>query len=150
MNLKDIRISTRLIVGFGALILLLVLIATSALIKINTIRISFEAVVTDSYPMIDSLHNMKDALNVVARSMRNAVLATDAAVAKKEVAQVGTAGKELGDLMKQVDTRIHTEQTRALFNQLTQVRDRYVPLRLKFAELIDAGKTDEAKLLLSA
>jgi len=55
MNLKDIKISTRLILGFGLLALLMGLIGGIAMFKTNVVKSDMDTLVKDKVPKIITL-----------------------------------------------------------------------------------------------
>ena len=148
MNFKDLKISTRLILGFGVMALLMVLMGGVALLKISAINTSFNEVVNVDYPKVDSLQSAKDDLNIVARALRNTLLQSNPDEVKKEIDRIVTASNDVGERLKKLESQVHSDKGKALFARLVDVRTQYVALRIKFIELVTAGKADEAKTLL--
>ena len=148
MNFKDLKISTRLILGFGVMALLMVLMGGVALLKINAINLSFNEVVNVNYPKVDSLQSVKDDLNIVARALRNIIILSDPNEIKKEIERSVNASNTVGERLKKLESQVHSDTGKALFTKLVEVRAQYVALRVKFNELVTTGKTDEAKTLL--
>ena len=148
MNFKDLKISTRLVLGFGVMALLMVLMGGVALLKINAINLSFNEAVNIDYPKVDSLQLVKDDLNVVARALRNTILQSNPDEVKKEIDRITSASADAGERLKKLESQVHSDKGKALFAKLVDVRTQYVALRIKFIELVTAGKTEEAKTLL--
>ena len=148
MNLSDMKISTRLIFGFGILGLLIALLGGFAVFKANSIEGSFEKVVNDRVPKMLSLGDVKSDINVIACSMRNMVIMTDQAGIKKEAVRIQEARKDVGERLSKLATEVQSVDGKAALAKVTEARGKYVPLQDKFMELVNGGKVDEAKVLL--
>ena len=148
MNLKDLKISTRLILGFGAMALLIVLMGTLSLLKINEVKADFNDVVNVDYPKVAGFQDIKDELNVVARALRNLVIVTNADEVKKESERIVNSRKKVVEHLEKLERQVHSDIGKAMFAKLVQARSQYVPATQKFIDLVTAGKQDEAKPLL--
>jgi methyl-accepting chemotaxis protein len=150
MNFKDLKISTRLILGFGAMALLIVLMGIISLVKINAVNTSFEEVVSEHYPKILLLQSSKDELNIIARAMRNTILLSQPEDIKKELDRIVTASNNVGENLKKLEPKVRSDKGKALLARITEKRTQYVTLRVKLNDLLLAGQADEAKTLLMA
>ncbi len=150
MNLKDLKISTRLTLGFGALALMILFIGVLSLVKFNAINDSFNEVLNDRYPKVDSLQMVKDDLNVIARAMRNTLILSDTQQIRAEIERIVTARSDAIARLKKLEGQIQSEQGKSLLVKIDEARARYTPLQTKFIELAGSGKTEEAKTLLLA
>ena len=97
MSLKDTRISTRLMLGFGLLALLIALTGGIAVVKVDAMSDSFETVVNDRVPRVIALFEVKGEINLIARATRNMVLVRDTADVKKEAARIDVARKKIDE-----------------------------------------------------
>jgi methyl-accepting chemotaxis protein len=148
MNFKDLKISTRLILGFGAMALLLVLMGAMSLIKISAVNAAFVEVVNEDYPKVLALQGVKDDLNVVARGLRNMVIVTNPDEIKKENERIVSMRLSAAERLKKMEGLVKSDKGKALFSQLTQTRSQYFTVTQKFIDLVLAGNTDEAKPML--
>ncbi|MFO1196228.1 MAG: methyl-accepting chemotaxis protein [Burkholderiaceae bacterium] len=148
MNLRNTKISTRLVFGFGLLALLTLGMGGMSLVKIRTVDEEFRLVVDDRYPKISSLTGVKDDLNVIARSMRNTLILDDPAAVRKEVGRIDEARKDAARRIDALADQVHTDKGKAAFARLVEARAKYVPLQAKFMELAGAGKAADSKALL--
>ncbi|RYY96885.1 MAG: methyl-accepting chemotaxis protein, partial [Comamonadaceae bacterium] len=69
MKFNDIRISTRLALGFGLMALLIILTGAASLVKVHEIDTAFDRVMNDRYVKIHQLEKAKDDINTIARAM---------------------------------------------------------------------------------
>ncbi|MEP6502181.1 MAG: MCP four helix bundle domain-containing protein, partial [Betaproteobacteria bacterium] len=148
MNFNAMKVSSRLSLGFGILVLLIAIMGGSSMLKVNAVDDAFHTVVDDRYPKIASLSEIKNNLNQIARSMRNVLIMSDAADIRKETDLIAGARKDNGQRMDKLRSLIRAEKGKAIFAALVDARARYVPGQDRFMELAAAGKSEEAKALL--
>jgi len=148
MNFNDLKISTRLSLGFGMMALLILFMGCVSMIEIRAVNQSFNATVNDYYPKIVSFQAIKDNLNTIARSLRNTLIMTDPESIKKEIDSIVTARNDIGERLIKVAPQIRTEKGKAILARIYESRTRYVALQINFLELLGAGKIEEAKTLL--
>jgi methyl-accepting chemotaxis protein len=148
MNLKDLKIATRLILGFGAMALFIVFMGFISLLKINLVNDAFSEVVNGDYVRVLAMQGVKDDLNVVARGLRNMVIVSNPDEIKKENERIVSMRNSVTDRLKKTEILVQSDKSKALFSKVEQARSQYVPVTLKFIDLVLAGKPDEAKPML--
>lgn len=148
--MKNLKIGQRLSLSFGAIVVLLVILATLAFTRIGGLNDAIAEVDGDRYPKTVLANVMKDDLNQIARNMRNALLMTDKAAIQAELAQIGKAAASLGNALGELDKSIHSERGRQTIAVLQADRSKFIPLTENFIKLASAGIKDEAVALLFA
>ena len=148
--MNDMKISTRLILGFGLLALLIVLMGAMSIFKIGSVDEEFQKVINDRYPKVVAITAIKDNLNVAARSMRNVVIISDAATVKKEIERIGAARSDNNTRLEKLRTQINSEKGKEFLAKVSDARGKYAPLQDHFMERAAAGKIEEAKTMLLA
>jgi len=148
MNLNDMRISTRLALGFGILTLLITLMGGISIIRSSAVGDAFDTVVNQRYAEIAALNNIKGGLNQIARSLRNAVIMSDPADVRKELEVAESTRKVIVDQWGTLQAQIRSEKGKALLGRVSEARSKYAGLYVKFTGLVAAGQTDEARSLL--
>ena len=148
MNFNDMKISTRLILGFGMLALLIALMGGIALVKTNVVDGDVGELVDDEIPKVITLYEIKGDLNNVARATRNMVIRVDPAEIKREIAGIEEARKQIGDRLQKLGAEIKSDASKAILARIIESRVSYVATLSKFIDLVNAGKVDEAKTLL--
>lgn len=122
--MKNLRISTRLALGFG--LIALIFIAVAVFIEIQSVRMSASAheIRALTQPKVDAIADLNDAVQRVRVYSRSAIIETeDAAIQKVRVKLEGYVGKadeavkRLGELVALPGSE---EAERALFAQLEQ------------------------------
>ena len=148
MSFKDMKISSRLVLGFGILTLLIALMGGISVVKSNHVGQAFDAVVNDRYAKIAALNNIKEGLNQVARSLRNAVIMSSPADIQQQLKNAEEARKGIAEHWDMLHARMRSEKGKALLASAEDTRSKYVVVHQKFVGLIADGKTEEAKALL--
>ena len=148
MNFNDMKISTRLILGFGMLALLIALMGGIALVKTNVVDGDVVKLVDDRIPKVITLYEIKGELNNVARATRNMVIRVDPAEIKREIAGIEEARKQIGDRLQKLSAEVKSDAGKAILARIIENRVSYVAAQGKFIDLVNAGKVDEAKTLL--
>ncbi len=146
--MDKLKVSTRLSLGFGILILLMLIMGATSLFKVSAVHQALKAVVDDRVPKVAEINDIKGDVNQIARSMRNMVIFSDAAEIKKELAKVEAAREANGQRLDKLKAAITTEGGKAELANVAQARARYAPLQVTFAGLVASGKTEDAKALL--
>ncbi|HWH74307.1 MAG TPA: methyl-accepting chemotaxis protein [Methylibium sp.] len=142
------KITTRLTLGFGLLILLIALISGMALVKMNAVQDDFALVLKDRYPKVAALNEVKGDINQIARSMRNMLLMSNAADVKKEADTIAEMRQHIGKALGKLEQEIVSERGREGLAKIADARQRYIAAQTRFLELVAAGKTAEARVLL--
>ena len=148
MNFRDIKISTRLILGFGLLALLIALMGGIALVKTNVVNDDVVKLVDDRIPKVITLYEIKGELNNIARATRNMVIRVDPAEIKREIAGIEEARKQIGARLQKLSAEVKSDAGKAILARIIENRVSYVAAQGKFIDLVNAGKVDEAKTLL--
>jgi len=146
--MDKLKVSTRLSLGFGILILLMLVMAATSLFKVGAVHQALNVVVDDRVPKVATINEIKGDVNQIEQSMRNMVILSDAAEIKKEQAKVEAAREANAKRLEKLKAEITTEQGKAGLAKVAEARAKYAPLQVKFATLVDAGKADDAKAML--
>ena len=148
MNLNDIKISTRLILGFSILGLLLAFMAGISLLKFKSMNEMFDEVINDRVPKVASINEIKADVTLIADALRNMIIMSDSVDIKKEAGRIEVARKQIGERFSKLDAQLTSNDARALLTQVAQTRTAYEPLQAEAMELAIGGQTFEAKAFL--
>jgi methyl-accepting chemotaxis protein len=145
---KNMKIGTRLGLGFGLILVLLLAISSLAYLRLNELNQEIDLLVTDKFPKTVQANDMIDSLNVMARAMRNAMLLKNEAEIQKEIARIPDERKKIDGIIEKMEKTIHSEEGKASFKRILDSRAAFTPTQDKLIELTRAGKHDEAVTLL--
>ncbi len=148
MNFDDVKISTRLILGFGVLGLLTALLGGVSHLKIGTINELFGQVVSERIPRMVSVNEIKGDVNAIAIALRNIIITSDSAVIQKESTRIDAARKRIGSQLDALGVQISTPEGKALLAKVVETRRAYDPLQAETMELAVGGQVFDAKDML--
>jgi methyl-accepting chemotaxis protein len=147
-HLRNMHIGRRLALGFGILLTLSILITAIGVLKLH-------AVANASRNMMEVPVAKERLISDWSRYIATAVVrtvaiskSTDPALAKFFAAEAAASVKASADLLKQIEPLLRTDEEKALFQRLMDVRKQYSAGRDGVVKLRNEGKADEAAKLL--
>ena len=143
---KKLKIGQRLALGFGIVIILLMLLAALAYSRIGGLSGEIANTVNDRYPKTVIANQIKSQLNDVSRNMLNALIMTDAEQIKKEIANINAENQSNSEAFAQLEKIITDPKGKEYLKEITTIRDKFMPLQGKFIALINEDRKEEAQL----
>ncbi|CDG82184.1 methyl-accepting chemotaxis protein [Janthinobacterium agaricidamnosum] len=139
------KIGTRLGLGFGIVVLLLVMVAAISTAYIKRMNSATEAILNDRYVKVMTAKSIQQQVDSQARYLRNAVIGgNDAAEVAAALAQVEDSVKKNNELMAQLKAMINTAKGQELFGVMADGREAYGQARGRVVKLIQDGKIEQA------
>ncbi len=148
MNLKDMKISTRLTLGFAAMAVLMSLLGALAILKVTAIQGEFADVMDDRYPKIQTAGDIRTVNNEVSLAIRNLFVMSEPADVKAQFDVIANSSKRTNANIDTLQRSITSAQGKAALDKLMAARADYRGPRDKVLELLRGGQVDEAKLVL--
>ncbi|QRX83177.1 methyl-accepting chemotaxis protein [Glaciimonas sp. PAMC28666] len=148
MNIRNLKISHKLMLAFGTLTLLPLILAAITYIRVGSLGGDIKLMNEDRYPKTVLAHRIKDRLNETAREMGEVLLMTDADATNKEFAEIEEDSRVITASIDKLDGMIITPQGREDLKALIEVRQRFTTLKATFIALAKQDKKDEAKTVL--
>lgn len=148
MNLRDIKISTRLVFGFATMATLIALVGAAALLKVRHIAEEFDSVQDEDYPRIVTAFTIKGEVNDIARAVRNFFIMTEPADIKSQLEEVLASDKAIASHFEALEKSASTVEGKAKLAEVQKARAAYRVPRDRILELVNTGKLDEAKPVL--
>lgn len=142
------KISTRLVLGFGVMVLLIAFIGGISLLKVSTVNRGLDQLTDERMPRLAAFNEIKNDLNQIGLSMRNMVIMSDPIDVKKQVENILAARQTIADKIEQLKISINTDRGKAALAKVIDARTGYVPTQVKYIEMVTTGKADEAKTYL--
>ncbi|MCA6927805.1 methyl-accepting chemotaxis protein [Pectobacterium versatile] len=124
---KNIKIGSRLFLGFGLLILLTLTLSSISYYFMKNIGAEFDEVTEDRMVKVDMLRDIQDVLNTNVRTLRDIILLpADRTQEKQELkATIVKTTDTASGIYKKLDSMVNSEHARELFNQLIDIRKQY-------------------------
>ena len=148
MHFKKLRIGQRLSLGFGAVIALLIMLASLAYVRIASLNSEINLLVNDRYPKTVIANTIKADLNEITRNMLNVLIMTDPGQIKKELGNIEDKNKSTQTAIAALSKIIADAQGREHLVAITALRDKFLPIQTSFVALINQDAKDEAMLKL--
>ncbi len=135
MSVQSMKVRTQLGLGFGIVILLMLIVGILAFSRINQLNQSVDRIIHDRYPKTVTANNLIDNVNQVARSSRNILLWTDPKKIDAEFSAIADARAANTTEYKKLEDTITSEAGIKLLDAATDQRkifstqlDRYLVL----------------------
>ncbi len=145
---KNLRIGVRLGVGFGLMVLLLVIISFASYMRLSQLNESIIEITEDRFPKTTWANDVIDQLNVSARVVRNVLLSDDRQEIQQQMERLPAASKIITDRLNKLNETINSADGKQLMAEVADYRKAYVGDQNHAMELIRAGRTVEAQALL--
>jgi methyl-accepting chemotaxis protein len=144
----NLKVSTRLGLGFGAILVLLGVVALIGILRINQINEAIHAVVDDYFPKTVQANAIVDSINIIARAMRNTLILDEAGAIRDEIERVEQARVRILENLEQLKRTITSPEGVERLSAVETARERYVGLQTSFLNLVREGRQVEAKNML--
>ncbi|GJJ03585.1 methyl-accepting chemotaxis protein [Duganella rhizosphaerae] len=140
MNLNHLKVSTRLGLGFGAILLMLAIASVQNIVSLGKLNDGTEAIVTENYAKVVQAQAILNHSNKIARSLRNALLIRDDARAAKELAVIADQRKEIDAATQTLSTMVKSATGRQLFAAVQATR---APYETALDEVVRKRRADD-------
>ncbi|WP_088279348.1 methyl-accepting chemotaxis protein [Ideonella sp. A 288] len=145
--LKNLKIGLRLGIGFAVTLALLLVVSTIAFTRISALNAEVDTLVSNQFPKTVQANNIIDAINNVARHLRNAYIYSGAEQ-QKSLDAIAPERAVITENVDKLEKSITSDKGKDMLAKLRNARTAYVAEQDKFLELLKAGKRDEIVLLL--
>ena len=148
MHISDLRIATRLGLGFGVLVLLIAIVGGVAQYRVAAINGLFGEVVRERIPRMGLANEIKGDLSLIAESVRNIIMMSSSADMGQERARIEQARGRIEQRLAALRTQSDDAAGQALMERLLQTRAVYDPLEAETTTPALDGQVFEAKAML--
>src|SRR5690554_3674650 len=142
--LNNMKIGTRLTIGFASLLILLALISVLALVNMSTMNRNTEEVTVRYYPQTVTANNILRNVNLAARSIRNIVMLSDLAEMKNEEQRIIESGQTIDQAIADLDKVTESAEGKALLVTIKDARKGYQADQSEAIRLAMNQQNDEA------
>ena len=152
LGIVNWKIGTRLAAGLGIALLFMVAIAAVGIGNLGKLDDSAADLATDKVPKVVLSYEVIGSVNDIARAMRNAMLSTDPATVRKELARVEDRKRDIGvtlDRMVPLIADDKDSRSKTLFQAVLDARASYLVVQAAFVQMSpDASRRDASVLYL--
>ena len=145
MNFKNMKMASKLALGFGLTGLILVLISTLSIVRFKSLGDMVNLVIHDRYAKVEMVFQIHEHQNLQARYLRNAILSAknpeqmESWLTKVEQEAAGNA-----EVLEKLTPLILSPKGLELFGHLKSLREPYALSRAELIKILRSGKVDEA------
>ncbi|MEI7429790.1 MAG: methyl-accepting chemotaxis protein [Betaproteobacteria bacterium] len=149
MSSKEMKVSTRLGLGFGAILILLAIASGVMLRNVSVIGADINEVYTDKFPKTVWANEIIHQLNLEARVMRNVLLFNDKPeVTKNELARMSEAHRIIDERIDKFKVITTSESGKKNLAELIVSKEKYRVTQEKFLKLVSENKTSDGREFL--
>ncbi len=145
---KNMKLSLRLAIGFGVVLVLLVILGVIAVRGLGSVDEKIMLVVNDRLPKVVSANKSIDQVNVIARALRNMLLVTDPDQIRAEDARIDEAARTVKATLDDLDQKITSPEGKKKLADVLAAREAYLAPQGEIRKLARAGRKPEATALL--
>ncbi len=147
MQLKNLRIRTRLLAGFGVMVALVLVLGVLFVVQLRAVQGEFNGMTRQHYPRVVALHKVKSLVLENASITRNLFIIVSEPEIRRQLATMARLSGEIDELFIQIGSGATTED-RVLLDQLNSARVAYVESRKVMLQQFQDGLLNEAGLIL--
>jgi methyl-accepting chemotaxis protein len=148
MMFKNMKIGMRLGIGFGVMIALAVVLGIGSLVSLSRFNGEVVGLVSDRFPKTVWANSLINNVETVARATRNMLLADTRQEMEKEMARIPEARKIIDENFGKLEKSISSPKGKEILASIAKTRDEYRTSTGRFIELVRAGKTEPARVVL--
>ncbi|MFZ5511823.1 MAG: methyl-accepting chemotaxis protein [Pseudomonadota bacterium] len=147
---KNMKIGTRLGIGFGVVVLLLAAIAAVGITRLANVKGSLDIIVGDQWPKVLLLQEGLAGVNDIGISTRDLVLATDKQGFQRAKERILEARNNIGKAWEKLKPMLVHPKGKELFQLILEAREQYIAMQNQIIKLAEEGKAEEARAFLES
>ncbi|MBB5213439.1 methyl-accepting chemotaxis protein [Parapusillimonas granuli] len=134
--MNNIKIGIRLGIGFAVTLVLMVAIAGIGYTRLAALGAEVNDMAHDKFPKVGQANNVVDAVNAIARQLRNAYIYPDEARRQEAYEEIEAQRKIIDSTLAELEASIHTEAGKKRLQAIQAARTAYRAQQDRALELI--------------
>ncbi|KZL91575.1 methyl-accepting chemotaxis protein [Clostridium magnum] len=118
MNLNKLKLSTKLIVGFGLILLVSLSVSLLSIYRLNQIQKIVGELVDMDNKKITFMYDMRGSINQIAISARNLAISNDVKYMEEQKKAIDENIKKYRELEKDLEKLLYTEKGKEIFKEV--------------------------------
>ena len=143
------KIGVRLGLGFGLVVTLLIVIATLAITRLSQQNETLNLIVNDRYMKVAILTGIQSETTNIAMSLRNMLLTENLDDQKKQEDIISDSRKKIQESVEKLQKLLVLPKGKELLQNILDDRAKYIDAQKIQIKLINDGKKDEARTMLT-
>ncbi|CAM2138240.1 Methyl-accepting chemotaxis protein I [Pararobbsia alpina] len=148
MKLHDLNIGTRLALGFGLIVCLLVAVAAISAIRLEQDSNLTDELINERYAKMSLSNEIRSGADREVRNLRNMLLVSDPGEIAKYQKRIGVTSRETDEVFARLGAMLHTDESQQSFTAMQSARTKYNDAVHRTFAIVNAGHLDEAKAAL--
>lgn len=148
LSLKNMKLSTRLSLGFGVVIVLFTIACLSSLVRLHDFNNTVEKLALGQVPKLIAAESWLTSLQQSARLMRETLILEDEKEIKLAMENAQAGIRERQELAEQLKNSVIDAEEKRLFEAVMKARQNYKPLEDAFLQAIAISDFNAAKEIL--
>jgi methyl-accepting chemotaxis protein len=148
MKITDLKIGTRLGIGFGAICLALVFTVGQGIVMLGKVNEGTSTIVAKRLPRLGLTNRLQSEVNGIAIALRNMMLNDDAADRAKQREEIMTSRKNAEAILGDLDKILQSSRGRELLRQQQELNAKYTTAQEQLLQLIGNNDIEGAKVFL--
>lgn len=142
--MNNLKIGTRLGIGFAVPLLLMVIIAVISYTRLATLGNEVQDMAHDKFPKVVMANELVGSINLIARQLRNAYIVPDAAEKKRALDTVDEQRRVIDGLLQKLEASIRTDAGKEKLRAIMAGRTAYRAQQDVAIRLIQQGEIGRA------
>ncbi len=143
-SIGNLKVGTRLGLGFGVVVLLLISIALLGATRMGQLDDATVLLSKDRIPKVISVMEMDSAVEAIAKTCYALLLAPDEAFANKQLTEMAASRKTITDNLGKLESSIKSEKGKEILKEMTTAQGVYFANLDSAVKLVADGKKQEA------
>lgn len=145
---RNMKIGVRLGLGFGLVVILMVVIAVIGISRLGVLNAGIDDLVKDKYPKTVLANDVHDDINIIARSMRDMLLETDTDKIASQYERIVNVDKKIGKDFEQLTNVVSSDKGKDLLKALDDARTNFTSTQDSIVKMVQTGHHDSAVALI--
>jgi methyl-accepting chemotaxis protein len=146
---QNMKVATKLALGFGLVILLLLAVSAIGITRMANLNESLRQVGEERWPRASMANEIVAGSNGIAIALRNMLLSSSKDDIQQQKEVVLDTRRTLGGIIEKLKEAIQNPKGKELMQQVLEGRQRYVAGQDKLIVLIESGDNEAAKTYLT-
>jgi len=148
MNIANLKIGTRLALGFGFVCTALVFMVGQGTVMLGKVNDGTHDIVDMRMPRVEMVTRQRSLTNEIAVAVRNVMLTDDADDRAKQLEMIAASRKEIGEILQKLDKTLVNPRARELLLTEHALNDKYGKSLEVLIQLAQSGDEAAARTYL--
>lgn len=149
MNIANLKIRTRLALGFGFIGILLIVVLSVSITMLGRVSEGTTEIVNERLPKIELSYELNTKINDIAIALRNLMLTDKQGDIQKQLNAIMAAREVVRNHIETMTATMKRSQAKAIVERIRESNAKYLVSTDQLIKLINANASDEARAHLT-